>query len=162
LFVPAFVVVSGCASYGPPAPIDFKGPTTTLKESVKLHDASKADFFILESVDGQRVDNSIRKTRTANYGRGLNAMAPAMMEQVIPAKPASFKIIGRTEYSAPIQALTHPVYEVSGKVEFTPEVDKVYVIKGDLGKDYSAVWIEEESTHTVVGNKVELKKNSAG
>jgi hypothetical protein len=40
-------------------------------------------------------------------------------------------------------------------------MDKVYVIKGDLGKDYSAVWIEEESTHTVVGNKVELKRNDA-
>jgi hypothetical protein len=162
LFVLACAGISGCASYGPPAPIDFKGPTTSLKETVKLYDASKADFFILESIDGQRVDNSVRKTRTANYGRGLNAMAPAMMEQVIPAKPASFKVMGRTEYSAPIQALTHPVYEVSGSVEFTPEADKAYVIKGELGKDYSAVWIEEESTHTIVGNKIELKKNGAG
>jgi hypothetical protein len=157
LFVLALIFINGCASYGPPAPIEFNGPTTRLKETVMPYDSSKADFFILESIDDQRVENSARKTHMKNSGKGLNVMSPAMMEQVIPIKYASFKIRGRTEYSAPIQALTNPVYDVSGNISFTPEIDKVYVIKGDLGKNYSAVWIEEESTHKIIGEKIELK-----
>ncbi len=84
-------------------------------------------------------------------------MTPALVERNVPAKPSTFKIVGRTEYAAPILALTNTVYRVAGTVTFTPEVYKHYVVRGTLGENYSAVWIEEEATNRQVGEKIELR-----
>lgn len=64
--------------------------------------------------------------------------------------------MGRTEYAAPILALTNAVYEVKGVVEISPEAGKTYVVKGGLSEDHSVVWIEDEATSQVVGRKVEV------
>jgi len=45
---------------------------------------------------------------------------------------------------------------VGGKVEFTPEADGVYVIKGELAQDHSAVWIEDEKRGVRVSNKLQI------
>jgi hypothetical protein len=79
-----------------------------------------------------------------------------MLERDVPAQPASIEIVGRTEYAAPILALTNPVYQVKGVVTFIPEASKRYVVKGVLSADYSAVWIEDMISQQVVGDKVEV------
>ena len=33
----------------------------------------------------------------------------------------------------------------------------IYIIKGELGPDFSAVWIEDEKTGAQVGNKLRIK-----
>jgi hypothetical protein len=42
-------------------------------------------------------------------------------------------------------------------VTFTPERYKRYVVRGELGEDYSAVWIEEDETKTLIGEKIESR-----
>jgi hypothetical protein len=154
----AFVLlaVTGCATTSPSIPEDYAGPKSTIKDSVVPWSSSKVDFFYLDSIAGKSIDNSLTATGIANSGHGLSNMKAELLERAVPAAPSIFHIIGRTRYSAPIQALTNPVYEVSGDVNFSPEPDKVYIVKGDLGEDYSGVWIEEENTHRIVGRKIEI------
>jgi hypothetical protein len=70
-------------------------------------------------VNGKKIENSLTATRLANEGRGL-WMKPAVIGRQVPASKAKFTIAGRTEYAAPILALTNTVYEVTGEIEFVP------------------------------------------
>lgn len=156
----AVLVLFGCATYQPSIPKNYTGPRAILCDSVKKHSSSKADFFHVSHVDGREVVNSRIQTRNANQGRGMT-MDPVVLQREIVAQPTRLTIVGRTEYAAPILALTSAVYEVKGEVEFTPEPNKVYTVRGELGKSYSAVWVEEDISKAVVGKKVEVKGSAA-
>lgn len=152
--------MGGCAAYAPSVPDGYTGPLAIVKDSVKKHSTSKADFFYLEKIEGNRIEDSRSKTLAVNYGRGMY-MEPFVLDRKVPAKMCTVLIVGRTEYAAPILALTNTVYEVSGELTFKPEPGKTYVVVGELGEEYSAVWIEEEESKQVVGNKVEVKGSAA-
>jgi len=49
------------------------------------------------------------------------------------------------------------VYQIKGVVEFTPKADTRYVVRGELGENYSAIWIEETASQQLVGQKVEVQ-----
>ncbi len=149
-------VLTGCATYQPTIPEGYNGPRATIKDSVRAHSVSKADFFVVTHVNKNEVENSRTRTHQVNYGRGMY-MEPVVLQHEVPAKATTLSIVGRTEYAAPILAMTNAVYEVKGTVDFTPEQNKTYVVRGDLGKDYSAVWVEEEGSNTVIGQKIEIK-----
>lgn len=121
------------------------------------YEGTKVDFFYIEEINGKKIDNSAIRTAVNNSGNGLNAMKLSMLDRQVPASPGEFKIVGRTQYSAPIQALFNPEYHVEGVVHFVPENGKTYVVTGDLDKESSAVWIEEETSHKLVSNKIEVK-----
>ncbi|MDD5365244.1 MAG: hypothetical protein PHR30_07885, partial [Gallionellaceae bacterium] len=53
-------------------------------------------------------------------------------------------------------SLTNAIYQVTGDVSFTPDADKTYYVKGELGDNYSAVWLEDSDTHVVIDKKIEL------
>jgi len=158
LFTLSFTALflAGCATFTSPIPENYKGPLATIKDSVKSYSARKADFFYLSHVDEKRIEDSRSKTLQVNHGRGMN-MSPVVLERKVPSQPSTFKVVGRTEYAAPILALTNTVYEVSGDVKFSPEKDRTYMVKGELGENYSAVWIEDVETNSVVGEKIEIK-----
>ena len=160
LFTVIFAVsaISGCATYSP-IPEGYTGPRAKIKDSVNIHSATKVDFFSVEAVDGQNIENSRIKTRQLNYGQGMR-LAPRIIEREIPVRPTILKLVGRTEYGAPILALTRTVYEVKGDIQFEPEANKSYVVKGELDENYSAVWIEDVATNAVVGKKIEIKGSS--
>lgn len=148
------LILSGCASYGPSLPAEYVGPKASVQDSVNIYDGTKSDFFYISHIDGREIQNSVMATRSLNYGGGM-FMYPKVLTHEVPAKEISLTIVGRTEYAAPILAMTHAVYQVKGQVKFTPEENKKYVVKGALGENYSAVWIEEAETHSVVGKKIE-------
>lgn len=158
LFALSFTAVflGGCATFTSPIPENYNGPLATIKDSVKSYSLRKADFFYLSHIDEKRIEDSLSKTRQVNYGRGMN-MSPVVLERKVPSHPSTFKVVGRTEYAAPILALTNTVYEVSGDVKFSPEKDRTYIVKGELGESYSAVWIEDVATNALVGEKIEIK-----
>jgi len=159
-FTLLIVFLAGCATTTSPIPENYTGPLATVKDSVKPYSAGKADFFYLSDVDGRRIANSRIATRVTNQGRGMY-MKPVVLIRQVPAQPSRFKIFGRTEYAAPILALTSTVYQVTGEIQITPEADKTYVVKGELGENYSAVWIEEEGSGRMIGEKVEVKGSAA-
>jgi len=75
----------------------------------------------------------------------------------VPARSAVFLIEGRRYYRRPIDRLSQNVREISGEVTFAPEPQHDYEVVGELGKDYSAIWIEDAATHRAVTKKVEIR-----
>jgi len=149
-------LLAGCATYKPTIPEGYIGPRATVKDTVKQYSNSKADFFYVSHVDGNEVENSRIRTLIANSGRGP-FMTPVVLQHEIPARSVALSIIGRTQYAAPILAIIDSVYEVKGVVEFVAEPNKTYAVRGKLGGDGSAVWVEEESTSSPVGKKIQSK-----
>ena len=151
----ALALLSGCATYAPSLPPGYTGPTASIKDSAEIHSASKVDFFYVRRIDGQEIKNSHYESIARNQGHGFS-MDPVVLDRDVPARPMKLEVVARTEYAAPILALTNAVYQVKGTVELTPEATKRYVVRGGLGADYSAVWIEDESSHQVVTTKIEV------
>lgn len=147
--------MAGCV-YAPSIPSGYSGPQAVIKDSVMVYSPRKADFFYLSKVDGQEVLNSRLRTNRANQGQGMY-MTPVVVENAIPAaKTIKLSIEGRTEYAAPVLVLTGTVYQIKGTIEFIPEPGKTYLVKGVLGKEYSAVWIEDQQSNTIINKKIEI------
>lgn len=153
LLLAVLVLVAGCTTQ--PVPDGYTGPLARVNDTSMPRSGTSVDFFYLAEVNGRRIPNSVVNTRQANYGRGFS-MTPAVIGRDIPAEPSMVRIMGRTEHAAPILALMNKVYQVSGETEFTPQPNQIYTVKGVLGEDYSAVWIED-AAGAIVGQKIEVK-----
>jgi len=138
-------------------PDGYAGPQAVLDDSAKTHSRSKADFFVAEQIDGANVNNSLYETLRKNEGRGMSMTPYFISRPLVAEKPLKVAIKGKTYYAAPIQAMFGTVYQIEGVVEFTPRTDTRYVVRGELGKNYSAVWIEEAESQQLVGQKVEAQ-----
>jgi len=138
-------------------PDSYVGPQAVLDDSAKTHSRSKADFFVAEQIDGAKVDNSLYETFRRNQGRGMSMTPYFISRPLVAEKPLKVAVKGITHYAAPIQAMTGTVYQIQGVVEFTPKADTRYVVRGELGKNYSAIWIEEAESQQLVGQKVEVQ-----
>lgn len=153
----SMLLVAGCATVAPSIPADYTGPRAMLEDTAVVHSGSKADMFIAEKANGNDIENSIRQSRIASHGQGFALTTVVTRRAVIAGQPLRIGVKGRTVYAAPIQALTSTVYQVAGEVEFTPLPDARYLIRGELGETYSAVWIEDAASKEVVGKKIEIK-----
>jgi len=153
----SILVLSGCATVAPSIPESYSGPQARLDDSVVIHSDSKSDMFVAEQLDGKDVDNAIRRSQQASQGRGFALTTVQFGRPIVASKPIKVGVRGRTVFAAPIQALTSTVYQVKGTVEFIPEPNAIYVVRGEFGETYSAVWVEEATSKTVVGQKVEVK-----
>jgi len=158
LILGAMLLLGGCvAPLTPSIPPGYTGPRALIRDTALVHSGSKVDFFVVVKVGGKEIKNSRSESMAANYGQGFN-LSPVLLDREVPAEqPLQLEIIARTEYAAPILALTNAVYFVKGEVTFTPGEDHTYMVKGVLGPDYSAVWVEDTTTQQVVGNKIEVK-----
>lgn len=127
------------------------------RDSAKAINERSADLFYLSKIDDQKIEDSNMRTERVNRGRGM-LMGHEVVERNVPAQPATFTIEGRTQYAAPILQIAGNTRTVTGTVTFTPEQHKTYIVKGQLGGNYSAVWIEEElegGGSRMIGEKVE-------
>lgn len=152
-------VLSGCATFKP-VPEGYSGPVSHIKDSVTTLGSSGADFFYVSKFNGKGIDNSMSRSRAASYGQGFRMTAVAIGRDV-PTSPTTITIMGRRDFAAPIQALFSKIYEVSGDIAFLPAPDKTYVVKGELGESHSSVWLEEETTGVLIGQKIEVKGSTA-
>jgi hypothetical protein len=157
--IAAIALISGCATAYKPVPDGYTGPTASIKDSFNAISSSKVEFFYVEQVDGHEVANSRFGSLAANRGRGMY-MNPVRVERPVPIKPVTLSIVARTEYAAPILVLTHEVFQVKGNLQFTPNPGKTYVVRGNLGETNAAVWLEEENSREVIGEKIQANGSS--
>jgi hypothetical protein len=145
LWVALLLSLTGCVTS--PIPANYSGPLATIRDTAQSETSTRAQFFFLSEIDGQRVDNVLIATRKANSGRGF-AQAPVSFARDIPAKAATLTLEGKIGYGAPIQEIINmgTVYTVERKITFTPESTKTYVVKGTLTADRKEVWLEDAST----------------
>lgn len=148
------LMVAGCASYSPSLPEGYVGPKAVIKDSATVHSGSKVDYFGATKLDGKDIRSSRIESLSANYGRGFS-MSPVVLNREIPAgKTIKMFLQGRTEYAAPILALTHAVYQVEGEISFVPKEGHTYEVKGILNDELASVWLEDSVTKELVDKKI--------
>lgn len=151
------LLTSACA-YNP-MPKDYTGPTSTITEMGDASQHQVANLFYISKVDGKRINNSATATFSRNRGRG-QYMDVIVVKHTLPSKPVTLTLTGETIFAAPILGLTNTKFLFTGNIDFTPEEGKQYIINGALSKEYSAIWIEEAATKTIVSNKLETREST--
>jgi hypothetical protein len=148
--------LGACATPTSTLPAGYMGPSATISDSSYIYNNHKADFFFVDAIDGTSVFNAKDKTVQANAGKGLSQVAQTM-SRPIETKPTVFHITGQTHYAAPLLTMAGASYLVEGNVSFTPVEGERYVVKGSLGPQYQAIWVENEATGAQMGNKLMIK-----
>jgi hypothetical protein len=150
------LAVTACA-ITTPVPPGHSGPTAYLRDSNVYEDGSKTQLFVVVAIDGEAIKNSVGATAGASSGQGFR-VTPTVVGRSIPVRPMKVTIRGTHATGAPIQAFfgmaTGSYLSIEGVVEFQPEADGLYVVKGELRKEGSSVWIEDLKTNTVVTPKI--------
>lgn len=156
----AALLLSACSMLRPPAlpqPQRVEGPLATLSETGTQDSRTEVDMFVATQIEGHDVQTSMNRTRQFNAGMGMS-IVPKYVEHAIPAgRPVTVTIMGHGFHTAPILSILNTEYEVTGQVTFTPAPNRIYEVKGKLGEDYSAVWIEETATGRVMDKKIEKR-----
>jgi hypothetical protein len=136
-----------------PIPEGYTGPRATITDTSEPVSSVKIRFFELAKVDGRKVEGSAEATFRANYGHGFS-MNPIVLSREVPAQTCILAIEGVTHVAADILAFGGGMYHVNGEITATLEPGKVYFVKGELSKTYSAVWLEDAAGH-LVSTKIE-------
>lgn len=154
------ILLSGCASLYQPVPEGYTGPTATISDSGITDNSAKAQMFVVSSIDGNFIANSLAATHGASYGQGP-FLTTKIISRRVKAVPQRVKIVGTHITAAPIIALVSMAagsyLSVEGVVEFDPAPGGSYIVKGKLGKEESSVWIEDANTNERVTRIVTKK-----
>jgi hypothetical protein len=158
LFLMAFTLF-GCAAYKP-VPDGYTGPVATIEDTGFSENATKAQLFVVSEIDGNKIDNALDASRDASYGQGL-VLRTQLVKRQVPVRPMKLKLLATHTTGAPIHALFSQAagsfFSVEGVVDFTPESGGRYVVKGELKKEGSSVWLEDAKTNQLVTEKVVKK-----
>lgn len=148
----ATAVLAGCA-HRPDAPA-FTGSVALLSDaSVRDAASNRTQLYVVEAIDGKTIANSIESGSAQGSGA-----TPRIVQRKVPIRPMKLTLHATEAGAASVRAQSAPAagaaLSVTGTVDFTPEPDKEYVVRGELGVERSAVWVEEEGTRRPVTPKV--------
>lgn len=135
-------LLGGCAVN--PLPKDYTGPTAIIKDYVGLEPEQHpgTPMFYVDKIDGQDIHDSESDTRVRNEGNGLS-MNSTTTERLVPVKKMKLTLVARNVHAAPIQEMFHAMrgkaYKAEGTVDFEPKPEGVYIVKGTIGPDGTAV-----------------------
>lgn len=117
-----------------------------IADSGRAESGTKAQLFVVESVDGQGVENALRETSRRSAGQGFHVNV-ALYSREIPARKVKLTLLGTHKAGAPIHEIVGKMsgafQSVRGTVDFEPAPDGRYVVKGILKSDESSVWVED-------------------
>jgi hypothetical protein len=157
LGVAAAILLSACATVAPSVPESYKGPTVVLLDSGQQDSGGKGVFFAAVAIDGKDIENSLRETRGASYGKGF-ALTSLYTARLIPVQAMKVKLVGTHQTAAPIHEIAARMagtfFSVEGIVSFNPVAERSYVVLGELSKEKSCVWIADSKTDEVATEKV--------
>ena len=157
----ALLLIAGCAhqAYQPVAS-DSTEPSASVADTVNWVNTKRAQTFIVQSVDGHRIANSMDAGQAASRNHGAALTVPKV-ERQLPLRAMQLTLEGRDIAAMPIVELLGSIsgryHSVEGVVQFTPMADHRYAVVGTLGKESSSIWIEDIETHAPVTEKVTSK-----
>lgn len=158
VWIAAVIAISsyGCATYKP-VPEGYTGPVANIADSGFAESRAKAQIFAVIEIDGNKVVNSFSASANASYGQGF-ALTTQFVSRAVPARPMKLKIRGSHTTGAPIHALFSQAagsfFSVEGEIDFTPEAGGQYVVRGELRKEGSSVWVEDTRSKQPVTQKI--------
>jgi hypothetical protein len=157
----ALSLMAGCAHqpYQAVAPGSTE-PTASVADTVNWVSGNRAQTFIVQSVDGHRIGNSMDASQDASRNHGAALTVPKV-ERPLPLRTMQVTLEGRDIAAMPIAelfgSLSGRYHAVEGVVAFAPLADHRYAVVGALGKESSSIWIEDVETHLPVTDKVTAK-----
>jgi len=141
------LALAGCAALAPEP--DF----TTLPHAavVDTHDAGnpdRTDVFRVTTVDGRNVLPIVDEQYKV-IGIDATNLIPAGRSVHLDFEGFGFyRSTGRRMFWDPMH--------VDGSIDFVPVVGARYVVRGTVSTALSTVWIENEATHEVIGQKASM------
>jgi hypothetical protein len=101
-------------------------------------------FFVSKINEVSTISNAMTESARATAGQGsyLHALGA---NRDIPAKPLKLSLTARVIHSSPIAILMDPDSKLTleGDIDFTPQPNMKYFVKGILRKDKASIWIED-------------------
>ena len=146
-----FVALAGCQALGPPPDVSAQ-PHATI---VGTHAASegRVDTFRTLAVDGHAV---------RGYTDEPAKLATVDEKNLVAAgRPVRVEIEGAAFYENSVRRLFWSPMRAQGVVEFVPAAGASYSLHGAIAPEMSSVWIEDDATHAVVGNKISVAGHAA-
>lgn len=129
----------------------------SIDDSFHLQSRSRAHLFYVKLMDGEDTENASKATS----GRG-SQLFPRGTRRQVPSQLLNLHLVGEVVYSAPAAMLFGDKRStIEGKITFTPEVGRNYLVTGELSQDYSAIWIEDIHGNVVSDVLVQYEENSA-
>lgn len=154
LLVGALLALASCVTN--PVPKGYTGPVAYIADSKGPHGRSSIDIFFLSKYNGEDVDNLYSRTSAGSSGMGPS-IVNVDEQRDVPLQQATFTIMAQTYYAMPIIAMVNRNYAIEQTLTFTPLEGHHYIVKGKLGDDYCAVWLEDTATGEIIGTKKEIK-----
>lgn len=153
----AVAALQACASKPPPPPVEPDASSAVIVDTATGGGRQGGIFFSVDQIDGKAIPNNLSSSRSLSFGMGPN-LRIASMARKVPAGKVTLQLSGRVAYAAPIQELIASardrLHAVSGTISIELEPGKRYFTNGVLDELRSEVWIEEEGSRRVIGNKV--------
>jgi hypothetical protein len=136
-------------------PADFSArPHASLVGSHAEAADDRVDTFRVTALNGWPVNRAAEQDPSRSLGvDSINAIEPG--------RPVRVEFEGLARYRNPARSLFWDARRVEGSVEFVPVVDVRYVVRGELGDAGSSVWLENDSTHEVIGRKFSAQPKAA-
>lgn len=139
IFLLAALLISACTATPPPPSIPEGTPRASIQDTFIRQNRSSAIAFVAEKINSSSIHNATYNTQVYGSGPVLQTVHGLRDVRI---EPLTIILTGTNLHGAPINSMLGDNHYVSGSVEFTPEKDKKYFVKGKLDEDYSAVWIE--------------------
>lgn len=127
---------------------DYPGDIATIRDTSFNISSNQIYVFELIEAAGHRVLTSSESIGRKNQGNGFFIDAISE-ERAVPVEMTKLTLRGNNQFSAPILALVGNILSVQGEVEVKLVKNTVYRVGGRLSKEYSAVWLEDESGKVV-------------
>ncbi|MEO8524288.1 MAG: hypothetical protein ABI460_06185 [Caldimonas sp.] len=131
------------------------GPAAIVADTANRGSHDGGTFFVLAEVDGKSMRTAIDSSLQASRGRG-NLLSIQHVERPVAASRLRLKLLARVVQAAPIidifSSLKNDAVEGVVEVELQPDVR--YRVTGTLDAFRREVWLEEEATQRIVGDKV--------
>ncbi|WP_295642211.1 hypothetical protein [uncultured Methylibium sp.] len=130
-------------------------PTAVIADSAVGGGKEGAAFYYLSEFEGEPVRvNILFASIDASRGRGAD-LRLAPVERRVRAGRVKLKMAGQVGYAAPVQSLfkSAAAFKADGVLEADLQPNARYRVKGALDAYRREVWLEEEDTGRIVGQK---------
>lgn len=153
----AALALHGCAMYKPVAE-GYTGPTAEVADSVRPGNGMRSEIFAMTQVDDRAIHNSFLASGPERSGWGTALTTRAVARPVPATTPMKVRLVGSHIHLDNMRAILADIAGTSFSVErtvyFTPEPGGKYLVKGELKKGASSIWIEDRATGLPVTEKI--------
>lgn len=142
------VLLAGCTKT---LPDNYSGPTAIVRDTHANYVEGgflrheKVDLFVMETMDGKLIDNGQLATARASFKSSLGfKLKPQSFEKPLPIRPMTVTLAAIIVYAAGGQygGSREPETMATRKLRFTPVAGETYVVRGQIARDKSSVWLE--------------------